>query len=333
MSRFRRTVLVLASCLSMTSLSYAEQGYNNPPNLPAGSYVGTGKFDGQTSMNGYKLEQFGDFVNDWHFVTVRFRRDTGEMRLTYANDSAWKALKAGKGAYPDGATFIKIGIMAEEDPAFISSIAPAGAKRYQVMVKDSKKHTETDGWGYALFDINAKTFDIDPQGQTMACHACHRIVEDRGFVFSQGMNLDVNKPALMGIAHGMESGSMPPARLEFKTEDVKTLSKKIRDVLPAEFTQVRALQGELRGQIFQGTIDEIRPTLAAEAQKSGLPAILYDGDGVRFSIVFINPGRPDCAAPNGSFANNFIAPHTIQVPGDRTYPVKMIDFCQAPTIR
>lgn len=330
MRKLRRTVLVLLSCLSLTPLAQAQntQDYNstNAPNLRKGSFVGTGSFAGQTKMNGYSLDQFGDFVHDWHFVTVRHRLDTNEMRLTYANDLAWKALKEGKGVYPDGAAFAKVGIMAQEDPAFLSSVMPSGAKRFQLMVYDSKKHPETDGWGYALFDIDGKTFDIDPEGQTLACHACHRIVEDRGFVFSQIMDLDVHTPALKAVANGDMR-----ARLEFATEDAANLSKKIQNALPPGTRQVRALQGELRGRIFQGTIDEIRPTLALEAVKSGMPAILYDGDGIRFSIAHIDPESPNCTTPNNTNGTRVRAPHTIAPPGDKTYPVSdNLTFCQGP---
>lgn len=337
MNKLRNTVFAILSTAALAGVAYAQNNDNytpsagaGKPNLPITAEKPAGTFSGEPVMNGYRLSQFGNFVQDWHFVTVRFRRDTGEMRLTYANDKAWKVLQDGKGVYPDGATFIKIGIMAEEDPAFTSSIMPSGAKRYQVMVKDSKKHKETDGWGYALFDVDGKTFDVDPDGQATACHACHRIVEDRGFVFSQVMNLDVHKPALLSIVQGVQSTAIPASRLEFKTEETKNLSRKIVEALPFGTTQVRALQGELRGALFQGTIDEIRPTLAEEAARAGMPAILYDGDGIRFSIAYIDPKEPSCTPPDGGFGNYFRAPHTTSPPGNKAYPVSELVFCQSP---
>src|SRR4051812_4515226 len=48
-----------------------------------------------TEMNGHSLREFVGFEKNWKLVTVRFRKDTGELRFTYANDLAWKNLKAG----------------------------------------------------------------------------------------------------------------------------------------------------------------------------------------------------------------------------------------------
>src|SRR6185436_10943563 len=56
-------------------------------------------------MNGYKLSDFPDFEKKWKLVTVRFRKDTGEMRFTYANDLAFENLQKGVIDYPDGAIF------------------------------------------------------------------------------------------------------------------------------------------------------------------------------------------------------------------------------------
>ena len=119
----------------------------------------------QDRMNGFALQDYADFQKKWPLVTVRFRKDTGELRFTYANDIAYKALKKGATEYPDGAVFAKIGIMTEEDPAFTSSAVPSGARRFQLMVHDAKKFPETHGWGFALFDARAKA-----SGKDVALH-------------------------------------------------------------------------------------------------------------------------------------------------------------------
>ena len=53
---------------------------------------------GESKMNGLQLKDYPDFETKWHLVTVRYRKDTGEQRFTYANDIAWTAMNAG----PDG---------------------------------------------------------------------------------------------------------------------------------------------------------------------------------------------------------------------------------------
>src|SRR6185437_3765393 len=138
-------------------------------------------------MSGYTLHQFGDFEKNWHLVTVRFRKDTGEMRFVYANESAWRTLLEGKTDYPDGAVFGKVAVMTQEDTAFPASAVPSGARRVQFMVRNSAKHATTDGWGYALFNAYGKRFPDKPDTQPIACAACHRLVRERGEVFSQPM--------------------------------------------------------------------------------------------------------------------------------------------------
>src|SRR5690606_7721422 len=74
---------------------------------------------------------------------------------------------------------------------FESSAVPSLSRRTQFMVRDTKKHKETDGWGYALFHTTGLIFDQDPKVQTAACVACHRLVPHRGYVFSQPMELEL----------------------------------------------------------------------------------------------------------------------------------------------
>ena len=239
-------------------------------------------FAGRETMNGYKLTDFKNFEKDWHFVTVRFRKDTGEMRLTYANDLAWSVLKKGEHTYPKGAVFAKIGVATHDDPAFASSAVPSGARRTQFMVRDEKEFARTDGWGYALFDANGLTFPEDPKQTEMACAACHRIVPERGYVFSESMELPQFNLKI----------STSPA-FAFEDVAVKTLPPEIKKQLPG-VTQVRMLQGELRKYLFQGTLDEIRPVLGHEALRSKKPAVLASEDGRRFSLVKMRE-KGECA--------------------------------------
>ncbi len=110
------------------------------------------QFAGKLEMNGFLFSDFGQFEKNWKLVTVRYRQDTGELRFTYANPKAWKAMSSGKAEYPDGSIFAKTGYMTDDDPSFTSSKIPSGSRRYQFMVKNKKKYKDQDGWGYALFD-------------------------------------------------------------------------------------------------------------------------------------------------------------------------------------
>lgn len=235
----------------------------------------------KTKMNGYALSDYPDFEKKWKLVTVRFRRDTGELRFTYANDLAYQTLSSGKIEYPDGAVFAKIGFATQDDPLFTSSAVPSGARRFQLMVRDKIKNKDTDGWGYALYDSRGQTFPENPVIQTQACFACHKVANSRGQVFSQ----------LISLTPG-EVPSPPPlwssgqsTILKFEDVPRERLPESIQNKIPKKFKTVRSLQGPLQTYLFQGTLDEVGPMLAAESVRSKAPAVLISTDGKMFSMV------------------------------------------------
>lgn len=264
-------------------------------------------------MNGYTLKQFGDFEKDWHLVTVRYRQDTGEMRFTYANEAAWKTLSEGKTDYPDGAVFGKVGMMTKPDPAFVSSLTPNGVRRFQFMVRDQKRHSDDDGWGYALFDGDGKLYSGDVKSQTAACVACHRIVADRGEVFSQSM---------ARVTTQLQPDWM--RRIAFEDREVTKLSATIRKHLSNEIKFVRLLNGTLSQSAFFGTLDEVQPLLAAEVLRSGQPALLLASNGRDFSLVVTAASSSSCNSARNERALTGV--HSL--PGKKM--VYENHFCQAP---
>ncbi|MDE1153336.1 MAG: cytochrome P460 family protein [Micavibrio sp.] len=279
--------LTLAVSISAATLTHAEK---EPGAVPA--QKAPEDLADQDSMNGYALADFADFQKNWHFVTVRYRKDTSEMRLTYANDIAWAALNAKSTDYPDGAVFAKIGILTAEDPAFTSSAVPSGARRFQLMVRDKKKFADTNGWGYALFDAHGKASGKDVDIRSRACDACHALVPERGYVFSEPMRLDVAENPEVPQAITPIAGNMV-----FETVAIAALPKALQEKLPKGAPQVRQLRGSLEKNIFRGTVDEIRPTLAAEARRTDMPAVLASTDGTLFSLMYLDGAA--CAGPDG----------------------------------
>lgn len=235
------------------------------------------RFSGLKQMNGYKFTDYVGFQKKWNLVTVRFRKDTGELRFTYANPLAWKTLLSGKTDYPDGAVFAKIGYMSETDPLFPSSAVPSGARRYQFMVRNTKKHKETEGWGYALFDSHGLTFPEDPKVQTQACAACHRIAPEREYVFSQPMEPSLTIKA-MRAAYKAEN------KFEFAEYTKSSLPKQLQDLLDKN-EKVNSLEGPLRKNIFQGTLDEVTPILVESVVKNKTSSVLANTDFSRFTLV------------------------------------------------
>ncbi len=252
-----------------------------------------------TSMHGISLSDYGDFEKKWKLVTVRFRKDTGELRFTYANEKAWKHLKnisteVGKSqkseskSYPPGAVFAKVGIATDDDPAFVSSAVPSGVRRVQFMVRDEKKFSETDGWGYALFDSGGRTFPGDLKQASLACAACHKLVPDRGYVFSQFMT---------GLAPKARAESAVGGRIKFEDVEVSTLPGHVRIHLPPKVGKVRSIVGEITKQVFPGTLDELRPVLTREALKWGYPALFLSAKSgsAHYSVVYSTMLQGTCS--------------------------------------
>lgn len=256
--------LLLSILISQSSYAYIEND-----NLD--------KFAGHSEMNGYKYSKFAGFDKRWKLVAVRYRVDTNEMRFTYANPIAWKSMLEGKVDYPDGSVFGKVGFITEDDPSFTSSRVASGARRYQFMVRDKKKHSTTNGWGYALFDAQGKTFPEDPILKTQACAACHNIVPERGYVFSQPM-----EPNLFIKSIRAQGSSLN--KFEFSKVKINEANDRLKKYLGEE-KYVYLLEGKLRNYLFQGTLDEIRPLLMDEAKKNQSAVALANNDFTRFTLV------------------------------------------------
>jgi len=236
-------------------------------------------FTGRDEMNGIKFSEYKNFLKDWKLVTSRFRKDTGEMRLTYANKIALKTLEAGGTQYEDGAAIAKTGIATGEDPQFTSSMVPKYVRRYQLMVFNKKKYSSTDGWGYGLYDHNGKTFKEDPIETQNACHACHQMVPERGFVFSQPFQF---ASQMQFLNPRKAEGS----KITFRSVKASDLSKELRDHVAAGVKEVLMLENKrLAEHVFQGTLDELKPILEQEVKRAQKPAAFISKDQKKFILI------------------------------------------------
>jgi len=260
---------------------------NLPTHAQQSSSVEDIRWAGNLEMNGYSLKQYEDFSEKWKLVTVRYRMDSGEFRFIYANPLAWKTLSENKTDYPDGAVFAKTAYLLSTDKDFPSSHLPNKVARYQLMVKNSKAHKSTNGWGYALFNAEGKTFPGNPETVAQACNACHNIVLNKGSIFSSPVDFKINYfPSLN--SHAAPNVPMNPYQLSFVDETPRKLSKSLSNHLPLGTKKVRSLNGSMRNHLFQGTLNEILPFLAMEAVKRGIPAALVSADGERFSAAYLD---------------------------------------------
>ena len=300
MTQASKLLALFGGVFAFTAALFALSAYAQPSRTPIAN---------AERMNGIALGDYAEFWKrpDWHFVTVRYRRDSNEMRLTYANEAAWKALLAGGKEYPEGAVFGKVGLLTQEDPSFTSSAVPAGTRRYQLMIRDKDKGKDTNGWVYALFDGRGKAVAEDQDIASQACWACHALVPERGEVFSVPISMDVSDtlpdPSALPFAQAI-------TRVEFETVKTSGLPEKIRAKLAVGTETARLVQGKLALNLFRGTIDEIRPTLAKEAMRADMPAILMSKDGTLFSVVQLGDKAKPCDLTGGGKGVNIHAFYT-----------------------
>ena len=280
------------------------------------------QFSGNDRMNSYSLKDYKDFEKKWKLVSVRYRKDTSEMRFTYANPLAWKTMMSGKSEYPDGSVFAKIGIMSEDDELFPSSSTPSGGRRYQLMIRNKKKHREDDGWGYALFDQNGVTFNEDPKVKIAACVACHKVAASRGFVFSQPMQFAVGEPNMW--LHG-ENKSESGIFFKFEVLKVEKLPTELQKHIPPQEHEVNYLVGPIQKNMFQGTIDEIRPVLVKQTKANKKPSILVSQSGTRYSLVYSVEQSEKCKAEKN--ANTYRAIFSVRPDVPQAPTVRYLEFC------
>jgi hypothetical protein len=251
----------------------------------------TSPHSGKEEMNGIAFKDYKNFLQDWTLVTIRFRKDTGEMRMTYANKIAMETLANGESDYKKGAALAKTGIATSPDKSFTSSIVPRFIRRYQVMVYDPLKYSKTNGWGYALFDPSGKTFPEDPIETQESCHACHTIVADQGHVFSKPFDF-------RGKTRFIQFGPKTKSQLHFQETETKALPPKLRAIL-AKHPKASRLVFELLSQkIFQGALEELKPILEEEVLLKKRPAYFHSADFQRF--VAVTPAEvKECAFDSG----------------------------------
>lgn len=289
---------------------------------------------GNLEMNGYALKQYETFAKDWELITVRYRQDSGEYRFVYANPQAAAALKEGK-TYPEGSVFAKTAYLLTSDQSFPSSLLPGKVNRYQLMVKNEKKHKDTGSWGYALFDSTGRTFAGEPKAVSQACHACHQIVRGKQYVFSEVLPKDIAFFSDKKLATKLKKKNqyLP----QFETMNASKLPKMASSHLPKNTKTVRSIKGDLRKHLFEGTLNEIRPFLATEALASNGPAILLSEDGTQFSLVYPDAAvQGGCSSPSGKSSPMVVvitkpAASTAQVPyaepGRQENDVALTSFC------
>jgi hypothetical protein len=109
---------------------------------------------------------------EWSTIAVSHRTDNNTLRVILGNDEAVKA---------DGAILGKVVWKDTELENWKEAIAPGTFVHAEFMFKNSKKYTQSYGWGWARWvGLEQKPFDKGMQ----VCTTCHTPVKGRDWVFT-----------------------------------------------------------------------------------------------------------------------------------------------------
>ena len=141
---------------------------------------------------------FSEFRGYEGWQTVSISRNEKMMAVILANPAMIKAYQSGIPGngkpFPDGSKMAKVHWNPKKNEAFPETSVPASLHDVDFMAKDSKRFTDSGGWGWAFFKYDAAsdtfapatTADDPPQGNDAKCGlACHTIVKTRDYVFTE----------------------------------------------------------------------------------------------------------------------------------------------------
>lgn len=133
---------------------------------------------------------FADFkgYEDWSVISSA--RADGVLKVIVGNPTIIKAFKSGVPGngqpFPDGSKMAKLQWKPKKstEAPFVVEVPDTFAQNF-VMEKDSKRFPNSGGWGYAVFNYDAKTDTFTPDaGSPADCgHACHTVVKAKNYVF------------------------------------------------------------------------------------------------------------------------------------------------------
>ncbi len=151
----------------------------------ADTYIGDNTKVPDISMKntGLNFKDIEGYQN-YKIVASHFRKDKKEIRYILANPVAYNALRAQKKVMPNGSKIVKIGWSTKDMPTYPSALEADKIQRVEYMIKDTTKHKESDGWGYARFvKKNGKyqAWGGDPKG----CVSCHSVVKSNDALFTK----------------------------------------------------------------------------------------------------------------------------------------------------
>ncbi|MEO8371757.1 MAG: cytochrome P460 family protein [Candidatus Solibacter sp.] len=141
---------------------------------------------------------FSEFRGYEGWQSIAMSRKDKVIAITLGNPKMIDAYRAGfpdnGKPVPDGAKMAKIHWTPKQNEFFPDATVPGSLVNVDFMMKDSKRFTDSGGWGYAVFEYDASsdTFkpgtlaSTPPQGNDAMCgFACHTLVKKNDYVFTE----------------------------------------------------------------------------------------------------------------------------------------------------
>lgn len=138
----------------------------------------------------------------WQVVGPSLAEAINVIRVIVANPVMIKAYEEGIPGngkpFPDGSKIVKLEWRPKKitDPPFSASTpdtVPGDLAEVEFIVKDSKRFSDSHGWGYAMFDYDATSGTFapatsaskPPQGHDAKCGtACHTLAASKDYIFT-----------------------------------------------------------------------------------------------------------------------------------------------------
>jgi hypothetical protein len=137
--------------------------------------------NGITIPQGYK---------DWRTIAVSHRTDNNTLRTILGNDVAIKAAREGKtNPWPDGTMLAKVAYKDATHEVWKAATVPGDFIQAEFMIKDSKKHSATGGWGFARWvGMDQKPYGKDANF-VQECFGCHTPMKGNDWVFTKPVQM------------------------------------------------------------------------------------------------------------------------------------------------
>jgi hypothetical protein len=171
--------------------------------------LGTRDSSAQEKQDKYTLQVPGGLsfseirgYEDWQVVGPSLTDAQNVIRVIVANPVMIEAYREGIPGngkpFPDGSKIVKLEWKPKKvtDPPFSANnpdTVPGDLTEVEFIVKDSKRFSDTHGWGYAMFDYDAASGTFAPAtlsskppvGHNAKCGAaCHTLAASKDFIFT-----------------------------------------------------------------------------------------------------------------------------------------------------